>query len=164
VVKSGDLWQTGRALGLTMLLTGTFRRSVDEKQRVSVPKRLRSGLESAGKHAALYLAPGTDGSLALYTEPAFEALGDRLAAASPTGQEVRDFGRLFYAMAQSVEMDTQGRIRIPQELFALAKLDQEVMMIGVRDKVEIWDRARWESYLGDKQPRYDEIAERAFGG
>lgn len=146
-----------------MLLTGTFRRAVDEKQRVSIPKRLRAILELAGKNAALYLAPGTDGSLALYTERAFTALGDRLAQASPTGKEVRDFGRLFYAMAQSVEMDAQGRIRIPQELFQLAELDQEVVMIGVRDKVEIWDQARWEQYLGDKQPKYDEIAERAFG-
>ena len=94
---------------------------------------------------------------------AFQALGERLAEASPTGKEVRDFGRLFYALAQRVEMDAQGRIRIPQELFQLAELDQEVMMIGVRDKVEIWDTARWERYLGDKQPKYDEIAERAFG-
>jgi MraZ protein len=146
-----------------MLLTGTFRRAVDEKQRVSIPKRLRAVLESAGKNAALYLAPGTDGSLALYSEQAFQTLSERLAEASPTGKEVRDFGRLFYALAQRVEMDAQGRIRIPQELFQLAELDQEVMMIGVRDKVEIWDTARWERYLGDKQPKYDEIAERAFG-
>ena len=146
-----------------MLLTGTFRRAVDEQQRVSIPKRLRTVLEATDKHAALYLAPGTDGSLALYPESAFAALGDRLAESSPTGQEVRDFGRLFYAMAQSVEMDAQGRIRIPLELFQLAELGQEVMMIGVRDKIEIWDIQRWEKYLGDKQPRYDEIAERAFG-
>ena len=96
-------------------------------------------LEATEKNAALYLAPGTDGSLALYTESAFAALGDRLAKSSPTGKEVRDFGRLFYAMAQSVEMDGQGRIRIPLELFQLAELGQEVMMVGVRDKVEIWD-------------------------
>lgn len=146
-----------------MLLTGTFRRAVDEKQRVSIPKRLRTVLELAGKNAALYLAPGTDGSLALYTERAFAALGERLAEASPTGKEVREFGRLFYAMAKRVEMDAQGRIRIPLELFRLAELSQEVMMVGVRDKIEIWDTARWEQYLGDKQPRYDEIAEKAFG-
>jgi MraZ protein len=81
---------------------------------------------------------------------------------SPTGQDVRAFSRLFYAQAQRVDVDRQGRVRIPSELAQLAGLDKEVMLIGVRDHVEIWDRGHWEKYLARQQPRYDEIAENAF--
>ena len=64
----------------------------------------------------LFVAPGTDGCLALYASSSFEQLGNRLADGSPTGQEVRAFSRLFYAQAQGVELDGQGRVRIPAEL------------------------------------------------
>lgn len=145
-----------------MLLTGTFRRSIDEKQRVSLPKRLRAALDSDVQNVPLYLAPGTDGSLALYSEKAFAALAQRLEQASPAGPDVRAFGRLFYAKAQSIELDSQGRFCIPQDLYQLAQLGKEVVMVGVRDHIELWNVDKWEQYLNDKEPRYDEIAEKAF--
>ena len=144
-----------------MLLTGTFQRSLDEKQRVAIPKRIRNLLENT-ESTSLYLAPGVDGSIALYTETAFEKLADRLAAASPTGGEVLAFSRLFFANAQAVEMDAQGRVRIPSELSSLARLEQEIVLVGVRDHLEIWDLGRWQAYCEQRQPHYDEIAEQAF--
>jgi len=144
-----------------MLLTGTFTRSIDEKLRVAVPKRLREAVECEAP-AGLYVAPGTDGSLAIYTEGAIERLAERLAQASPTQQEVRDFTRLFYARAQRIELDRQGRVRIPANLAQLAQLSGEVVLLGVQDHVELWASDRWEAYLSDKQARYDQIAEAAF--
>src|SRR5262245_14871461 len=99
-----------------MLLTGTYARSMDDKLRLAIPKPLRDLLQGADAGNGLYVAPGTDGSLALYTEEAFARLAERLAGASPAGQDVRTFSRLFYARAQRVELDRQGRIRIPMEL------------------------------------------------
>jgi MraZ protein len=110
----------------------------------------------------LYLTPGTDNSLNLYTEDALAGIAARLAAASPAGQEVLAFSRLFYSRAQAVELDGQGRVRIPPELAQLVKLEKEAVLIGVQDHVEIWDRGGWEAYIADKQSRYDEIAEAAF--
>jgi MraZ protein len=144
-----------------MFLTGTFGRAVDEKFRIAVPKPLREALEEAGK-GVLYLAPGTDGSLALYTEAALARLAERLEQASPNGVDVRAFSRLFYARAQAVELDGQGRIRIPTELATLAGLQKEVVLVGVHDHLELWDRGRWDQYVADKQTRYDMIAEGAF--
>jgi len=144
-----------------MLLTGLFNRSIDEKLRVAIPKRLRDALES-GSHPAVYVTPGTDQSLAVYTEEAFAKLAERLAGASPTRQDVRSFNRLFYARAQRVELDAQGRVRIPPELADLAKLDKEVVLLGVQDHVEIWAAQRWQAYLTERQGHYDEIAEAAF--
>ena len=151
----GDKW-------CVMVLTGTFTRSIDEKLRVAIPKRLR---EAAGcvRDGVLYVAPGTDESLAIYTEEAFGRLAERLAQASPTQQHVRAFTRLFYARAQRVELDGQGRIRIPAELAKLAELGKEAVLIGVQDHLELWSAERWQHYLTGKQAHYDEIAEAAFG-
>ena len=145
-----------------MPLTGTFTRSIDQKLRVAIPKRLREAL-SCPIRGVLYVAPGTDGSLAIYTEGSFGRLAERLAQASPTQQNVRAFIRLFYARAQQVELDRQGRIRIPPDLAELAGLEREAVLLGVQDHLELWASERWGSYLGDKQAHYDEIAEAAFG-
>lgn len=144
-----------------MLLTGTFARSLDEKQRIAIPKRIRDAL---GEVDVLYVTPGTDNSLSLYTEEELARLANRLAASSPAQQEVRAFGRLFYAQAERVELDSQSRIRIPPELARAAGLQKDVVLLGVQDHLELWDKARWETYLAQQQPRYDQIAEAAFSG
>jgi MraZ protein len=145
-----------------MYLTGTFSRSIDEKLRVAIPKRLRVIL-SCPVGGVLYVAPGTDQSLAIYSEEAFSRLAKQLGRSSPTRQEVRAFTRLFYARAQRVELDAQGRVRIPQELVDLARLEKEVVLLGVQDRMELWSAQRWREYLAEKQSHYDEIAEAAFG-
>lgn len=145
-----------------MLLTGTFARAIDEKLRVAIPKRLRENL-GCPEGGALYVAPGTDGSLAIYTEEAFARLGERLGRASPTQQSVRAYTRLFYAQAQRVDLDRQGRIRIPPELAGLAQLGKDAVLLGVQDHLELWATERWKAYLAEKQSHYDEIAEAAFG-
>jgi MraZ protein len=145
-----------------MLLTGTFVRAIDDKQRVAIPKRLRDAL-GASAAAGLFVTPGTDGSLAIYTEDVLTALAGRLGSASPTQQEVRAFSRLFYAQAERVELDSQSRIRLPPQLVSQAGLTTEAVLLGVQDHMELWDRARWETYFGEKSASYDEIAEKAFG-
>jgi MraZ protein len=144
-----------------MLLTGTFTRAVDQKLRVAIPKPLREALGSLAK-GVLYVAPGTDGSLAIYTEEALAHLAHRLADASPNAQDVRAFSRLFYARAQGVELDSQGRVRIPPELAALAGLGREAILVGVHDHLELWEKGRWEQYVAQRQNQYDQIAEAAF--
>jgi len=145
-----------------MPLTGTFSRAVDEKLRLAIPKRLRDAMQC---HAGgvMYVAPGTDRSLAIYSETAFSRLAEKLAQASPARQDVRAFLRLFYAQAQQVELDSQGRVRIPSELATLAGLEKEIVLLGVQDHLEIWAASEWRNYLLQKQPHYDEIAETAFG-
>jgi transcriptional regulator MraZ len=142
-----------------MLLTGTYERSLDDKQRLALPKRFREQLVGCGH---LILTPGTDGSLALFPEPAFATLTEKLAARSPTAHDVRAFSRLLYAQSQGVEVDSQGRIRLPTDLARLAQLDQDVVLLGVGDRVELWNKSRWEAYHADLAPRYDQLAESAL--
>jgi MraZ protein len=144
-----------------MVLTGSFDRTLDEKLRVTIPKRVRAVLESSPEKA-VYVAPGSDGSLVIHTEESFQRLADRLSQASPTRQDVRTFMRLFYAQAQRVELDALGRLRIPPVLAAWAGLQKDVVLLGVQDHVELWAAERWQAYLHQHQPQYDQIAERAF--
>jgi MraZ protein len=143
-----------------MLLTGTFPRSLDEKLRITLPKRLRDAAGEPEQEAVLYITPATDGSLALYTEQSLNALAERLEASA--SREGRTFSRLFYSQAQAVEIDGQGRIRIPTELAQAAGLDKEVVLVGVQDHMELWDRSRWDAWLADKLARFDEFAEAAL--
>jgi MraZ protein len=142
-----------------LLLTGTYERTLDEKLRLAFPRTLREVLVAEKQ---LVLTPGTDGSLSLFPGSGFSALAEKLASRSPTGQEVRAFSRLLYAQSHSVELDSQGRIRLPAELARLANLDGEVVLLGVGDRVELWNKSRWEAYLAELQPQYDRLAEAAL--
>ena len=145
---------------MQMLLTGNYERSLDEKLRLALPKRFRELLDS---REPLILTVGTDGSLALYSQIAFTTVAQRLAARSPTGHDVRAFSRMLYAQSHSVEFDSQGRIRLPAELVRISGLERDVVLLGVGDHVELWNKSRWEAYLADLTPRYDELAESALG-
>ena len=142
-----------------MLLTGNYERTLDEKLRLALPKPLRESLSDEGP---LIVTPGTDGSLALFPEASFAAFAEKLAARSPTGRDVRAFSRLLYAQSHRVEVDAQGRIRLPAELAQLAGLEDDVILLGVGDRIELWNKSRWEAYLSDLTPRYDQLAEAAL--
>ena len=98
----------------------------------------------------------------MYTEEAFSGIAERLDRTSPTAPEVRAFSRLFFARAERVDVDSQGRIRIPAELAEMVALDGEGVLLGVRDHLELWDCSRWERYQQEKQQHYDQLAEKAF--
>jgi len=146
-----------------MLLTGTFRRSIDDKLRVAIPKALRAAMQCP-EGGSIFVAPGTDGSLALYTEEAFAGTAERIARGPPTRADVRAYTRLFFARAQRVEVDAQGRVRIPVELAEVAGLERDAVLLGVQDRLELWAPERWEAYLAQNRPDYDQIAETALGG
>jgi len=142
-----------------MLLTGAYERALDEKLRLALPRTIREGFRGAKQ---LVLTPGTDGSLSLFAGEAFASLAQRLALRSPAGRDVRAFSRLLYAQSHSVEIDSQGRIRLPAELASLASLDESVMVVGVGDHAELWNKSRWETYFSQLQQQYDELAETAL--
>lgn len=154
---SGVLWEK---VG-PMFLTGTHERTLDEKHRVAIPKLLREGLETADG-LQVYLAPSTDGAIAIYPESTFRQLGERLQKASPNARQVREYARLFFARATAARIDKQGRLRLPGELVELARLPSEVVLVGVQDHVEVWPREAWQNYVAERYDRYDDIAESAF--
>jgi MraZ protein len=144
-----------------MPFTGTYARSIDEKLRIAIPKPVRAELGELGG-ACLYVAPGTDGCVNVYTESDFARLAEQLAAVPPAAENLRAFSRLFYGQAQRIEIDRQGRVRIPADLAQWAGLQRDAILVGVRDHLELWDRRQWDDYRTQLKPRYDEIAAAAF--
>lgn len=143
-----------------MALTGTHHRALDGKLRVAIPKPFRDQLCSEAE-AELFLAPETEKSLALFSARAFEERARRIGSQS-AGKELQRYLRLYYSQASSVDVDAQGRIRIPERLAEFAGLKEEVVMLGVNDHVEIWDRTRWDSFLGEHGSGFDQLALDAF--
>jgi MraZ protein len=144
-----------------MLLTGSYRRALDDKQRLAIPKPLREQL-LAGE--PLYLTPGLDGCLSVYPKGPFAAVAHRLSANSPGSREVRDYSRLFYSQAACVVPDSQWRFRVTPELAAWAELSGEVVVVGVRDHLEVWSGEKWDQYLARCDGHYEQLAEIALVG
>jgi MraZ protein len=142
-----------------MLLTGTYPRSLDDKKRMALPKRVR---EQLGEPETLFVTPGPDGCLWVYTQEGLERLADELDQTPATDAEARVFRRLYFAQTEAVDVDRSGRVLVPERLVQFAGLQHDVVLIGVRDHLELWDAARWQEYLTRNAPRFDQVAEGAF--
>ena len=139
--------------------TGSYFRSLDEKSRLAIPKPIREALG-----AEVYFAPGTEGALAVFPAEEFQRWSERFFAAGPATQDVRAFQRMFYGQAQRVDVDGQGRVRIPAELMVGSRIQNEVVLVGVRDHLEVWDRQRWSEYFSQRVQEYNELANRVMAG
>jgi MraZ protein len=142
-----------------MLLTGTHARTLDDKKRLGLPKRVREQLQDP---TTLFVAPGPDVCLWLYTQDGLEPLAAKLDQSPATDAEARVFRRLFFAQMEELDVDRSGRILVPDRLVQFAGLQHEVVLIGVRDHLELWDNSRWQQYLTQHAPRFDAVAEGAF--
>ena len=129
-----------------MFLTGSYQRSLDEKCRFTLPKSIRDVLEQSGG-LVLYMAPGTDGSLVVYTEESFQRLGDQLGQGPPTAQDIRAFSRLFYCAGSACGARSAGSGSHPGGLGGVVVEARDIVLIGVRDHLEVWDRERWQGIL-----------------
>ena len=142
-----------------MLLTGTYPRTLDDKKRLALAKRVR---EQLGDPKTLFVTPGPDQCLWLYTQEGLERLAEKLDQSPATDAEARVFRRLYFAQTEAVDVDGSGRVLIPERLVQFAGLKHEVVLIGVRDHLELWDAERWQRYIEQHAPRFDAVAEGAF--
>jgi MraZ protein len=142
-----------------MLLTGTHPRTLDDKKRMTLPKRVR---EQVGEVTQLFVTPGADVSLWVYTKDELERLTAKLDQTSATDAEARVFRRLFFAQMEEVDLDRNGRMLIPDRLVQFAGLEHEIVLLGVQDHLEVWDAQRWQAYWNEHGSRFDKVAEAAF--
>jgi len=123
------------------VFTGEYRHAVDDKGRVAVPVRFRA--ELAG---VLMVSKWIDGCLALHTRAAWEALAMRVGALPVTDASARVFQRYVFGAAFEVDLDRQGRLVIPAVLREFAQLEEETVVVGNRDRLELWSPQRWAAY------------------
>jgi MraZ protein len=98
----------------------------------------------------------------LFTQAGLDALAGKLDQSPATDAEARVFRRLYFAQTEAVDVDRAGRILISERLIQFASLQREVVLIGVRDHLELWESGRWQQYLSQNAPRFDAVAEGAF--
>src|SRR5205807_3099504 len=133
-----------------MLLTGTHPRTLDDKKRLGMPRRLR---ELLGETEILFVTPGPDQCLWLFTQTELEQLAAKLDQAPAADAEARVFRRLYFAQTEAVDLDRQGRMLIPDRLVRFASLSHDIVLLGVRDHLELWDAVRWQGYLTRHAPQ-----------
>ena len=138
------------------MLLGAHEHTIDDKNRLTLPARFRQAFADG-----VVVTRGLDGCLHAFRRPDWDRLVEsRLAALDPLSPEGRRLERFFYSGASETELDKQGRVMLPRELIEHAKLGREVVVAGVNDRLEIWDRATWRKELAEVEGSAEDVAER----
>jgi MraZ protein len=122
-------------------LLGTHSYQLDPKGRISLPARFR---EAFAEGAVLTL--GQDGCLFCFPRAEWDARSGEVRALPLSESEGRAYARLFFGKAEPIELDSQGRMLVPQRLRTEVGIGKDVVVLGVSDRMEIWDRAAHERY------------------
>lgn len=138
---------------------GEYEHALDAKSRVIVPARFREIFKERYVER-FFITRGLDQCLFLFTEEAWKAVEKTYAAMSFTKEQSRHFNRLLFSGASDVVCDKQGRILIPDYLKNHAEIKTDVMIIGVSNRIEIWAKEKWQSFLSDKSGQYEELADK----
>lgn len=137
------------------MLMGEYKHTVDTKGRVIIPMKLR---EELGEK--FIVTRGLDGCLFGYPMSSWQSLTEKFSANLPLSKKnARQVVRFFYSAATEVEFDKQGRIMIPQTLREYATIKKNVRIVGVSDRLEIWDDSTWKEYVAQTQDTVDELTE-----
>src|SRR5256885_8093214 len=138
------------------MLLGSQEHTIDDKNRPPLPAKFRQAFGDG-----LVVTRGFDGCLYAYRRADWDRLVEsRLASLDPLSQESRRLHRFFFAGAAEADLDRQGRVILPGQLIERAKLGREVVVAGVHDHLEIWDRAAWRRELTAVEGSAEDVAER----
>ncbi len=122
-------------------LLGTHSYQLDPKGRVSLPARFREAFADG-----VWLTIGQDGCLYVFPRAEWQRRSDEVASSPLSDADGRAFSRLFFGSSDEAKLDSQGRVTIPQRLRETVGITKDVVVLGVRDRMEIWDRESYERY------------------
>jgi len=141
------------------MLIGEYKNTIDDKSRVSLPAKFRKEL---GKK--IVVTPGLEECLFIFTLAEWMKVTKRLSSSegelSFLKSDRRDFNRYMFGRATEVEVDSVGRILLPEFLKDRAKLKGNAVFVGVEDRVEIWNEKLWNSYRDKVEKNLSGLAER----
>mgnify|MGYP000238676083 CR=1 FL=1 len=137
---------------------GEYFHSLDSKNRLILPAKFREKIKEL-KIKKFYITRGLDGCLFVFTYEVWRQLENKLKELFFTKQQSRFFNRIYFSGAQEIEFDSQGRVTLPDYLKDFAGIKKEVVIIGVADRIEIWDKKRWEKFYAENKEKFEEIAE-----
>ena len=138
---------------VSSLLTGEFNHSIDAKGRLIIPSKFR---EILGED--FVITKGLDNCLFLYPNNEWKIFEEKLRTLPLTNKNARTFTRFFLGSAVDGGLDKQGRVLVSSALRDFAKLEKDVVLVGVLNRVEIWDKSRWDDNNAIVEDNMDDIA------
>ncbi len=135
------------------MLIGEYHHTLDPKKRLSLPSKFRKEL---GK--TVIVTRGLDHCLFIFSASAWKKLAGKFAELSIGSSDTRGFNRFMLSGATEADVDSAGRILIPDYLKDFASLKTDVVVAGVNDRLEVWDTKRWASYKEQIESQGDAMA------
>ncbi len=136
------------------MFMGQYEHILDKKKRLFIPSRFRKGLRK------FIITCGLEDCLFMYTPDGWEKISKKFSILPLTKSDARAFIRTFLAGANECDLDKQGRILIPQNLVQYSDIKEEIIIIGVLDRIELWSKKKWQLYNANAKKSYCEIAEK----
>lgn len=140
------------------MFLGDYQHTLDAKGRVSLPAKFR--LDMTG---SLVISKGFEGCLYVYPSEKYTEFIDRLLERDDFNPQFRKVRRFFTSGAVEAELDSAGRIGLPQNLREYAGLTKELSITGNGNRIEIWDSEKWNAYNGDTTANIEQDAEELAG-
>ena len=138
------------------MFMGEYHFTLDDKGRLTIPAKLRSDLGSN-----FIVTRGLDNCLFIYPKNEWNNIIAKYKEL-PNTKDARNFMRFFLSGATMSDFDKQGRINISNPLMNYAGLKKECIIIGVNDRIEIWDKDRWENFINENEDKLSDIADNLF--
>jgi len=136
------------------MFIGEFSHAVDAKGRVALPGRYRKALQKG-----VVVTKGLDGCLWVYARGEWETLAKKLSALPVSQSRNRSFVRLMLAGAMDIDVDSQGRINLPNYLLDYGNLKKRVIVAGLYNRLEIWNEKNWDGYKKQMEKDSTKIAD-----
>jgi len=137
------------------MFIGEYKYSIDEKKRLAIPPKFRQVL---GKKAVI--TKGLDQCLFLYSAKEWGVLAEKISKMPLTQADARGFARVMLAGAMEANIDNMGRILVPDYLKNYATLEKKVVVVGVYNRIEVWDELKWQQYNKRTESAVGDIAEK----
>ena len=136
------------------MFIGEYQHNIDPKKRLALPSKFRKELGTK-----VVVTRGLDKCLFVYPIKTWKELAEKLGTLPMGESSTRSFVRLMLAGAVDSDVDSQGRILLPEYLKEYAGLDRAVTVAGLFNRLEIWDDAKWKEYRNKAEKNSDEVAE-----
>lgn len=137
------------------MLIGEYSHTIDSKKRLAIPSKLRKEL---GTKAVI--TRGLDSCLFIFPQKEWQQLVNKLSSLPFGERNSRSFVRLMLAGASEVGLDSLGRVLVPDYLKNYAQLKKNVVIAGIHNRLEVWDKARWDMFKQQSEKEVDNMAER----
>jgi len=138
------------------MFMGEYNYSIDEKGRLTIPVKLR---EQLGHD--FIITRGLDNCLFIYPKNEWDKVIEKYREL-PNTKDARNFMRFFLSGATTNELDKQGRINIANSLIKYAGLQKDCVIIGVNERLEVWDKDRWNNFIEANEDIISDIADKLF--